>query len=102
MRFEYKHSLTIEDARERLKALGEYLSNRHGIQASWVDDDTVRFCGKYMVVEVEGEMLNAPGAVRFEGKDPGFLFRKKATTYIQGKLERYLDPATPSDTLPRQ
>jgi len=101
MDFEYKHSLSIEDARNRLKALGEYLCNRHGIQASWVDEDTVKFSGKYMVVEVEGEMRNAPGTVRFQGKDPGFLFRKKAQTYILGKLEKYLNPTTAADSLPR-
>ena len=101
MNFDYQHSLSDEDAWDRLQALGEYLQNRHGIHAS-VEGEVIRFSGKYMVVDVEGEMSMAPGVIRFSGKDPGFLWRKKATAYIQGKLEKYFDPNTPVTALPRK
>ena len=39
--------------------------------------------------------------VRFKGEDPGFLWRKKATEYIEGKLKAYLDPKVTISDLPR-
>ena len=37
---------------------------------------------------------------RFKGEDPGFLWRNRAKDYIQGKLEKYLDPKTAPAELP--
>ena len=65
------------------------------------DDGRARFHGKYMVVKIDGEMRLEQGFVRFRGEDPGFLWRKKATEYIQGKLKSYLDPKTTLGDLPR-
>ena len=101
MEIDHKHGLPVEDARARLQALGEYLHNRHGIKVTWQDADRARFSGKYLVVKIEGEMRLEPGHVRFRGEDPGFLWRKKATEYIQGKLTAYLDPRKTLDQLPR-
>jgi hypothetical protein len=39
--------------------------------------------------------------VRFRGEDPGFLWRRKASDYIEGKLEKYLDAKVPIGDLPR-
>ena len=101
MEIDHKHGLPIEDARARMRILGEYLHNRHGIKVTWADDDRARFSGKYLVVKIEGEMKIEEGRVRFNAADPGFLWRKKATEYIQGKLKAYLDPKTPVAELPR-
>jgi hypothetical protein len=101
MEIDHKHALPIEDARARLRALGEYLHNRHGINVTWRDDDHARFAGKYLVVKIDGEMTVEATRVRFHGEDPGFLWRKKATEYIQGKLKAYLDPTKTVDELPR-
>lgn len=101
MEIDYKHGLPEEDARARVRALGDYLHNRHGIDVKWLDDTRAAFHGKYMVVKIDGEMTMAPGVVRFRGKDPGFLWRKRAVEYIEGKLRVYLDPKTPVDELPR-
>ena len=57
--------------------------------------------GKYLVVKIDGEMSVGPNAVRFKGEDPGFLWRKKATEYIEGKLKAYLDPKVTISDLPR-
>ena len=97
----FKHSLSEDEARKRLRILGEYLDKRHGIKVTWTDDSHATFNGKYMVVKIEGELSMEPGVCKFKGKDPGFLWRKKATEYIEGKLEAYLDPKTPVDQLPR-
>lgn len=101
MNIEYKHGLGKAEAKARLEALGEYLSNRHGIRVSWSSDERATFTGKYMVVSIEGELSLTDEKVSFTGKDPGMLWRKKATSYIRDKLESYLDPKTPLDSLPR-
>ena len=101
MEIDYKHGLPLDDARARLEVLGEYLHNRHGIKVTWDENNRARFVGKYLVVKIDGEMRLENGVVRFRGEDPGFLWRKKATEYIKGKLEAYLDPKTTLAALPR-
>ena len=99
MEIDYKHTLTEEDARARLERLSSYLGNKHGIKVEW-NGPKAKFFGKYLVVTIDGELAVAPGVVTFRGADPGFLWRKKATQYIQGKLEKYLDPKLTLADLP--
>jgi hypothetical protein len=101
MKVEYPlGSLTQDDARARLGALGDYLQNKHGIAVTWSGDRaTVK--GKYLVVAIEGALSFAAGKAVFEGKDPGMLWRGKAKDYLAEKLAKYLDPRTPLDALPR-
>jgi hypothetical protein len=102
MRIDYTtESLTREDVRARLRALSDYLLNRHGIKIQWANEDSASFKGKYMVVKIEGELSIEDGMVKLRGKDPGLLWRKKAKNYLQGKLCTYLDPNTPVEDLPR-
>lgn len=98
---EHRHSLDPEDAQIRIRALGDYLANKHGLGVSWKGDDEAHITGKYLVVTIDGTVSLSPGAVRFKGKDPGMLWRGKAKDYLQGKLSKYLDPSTPADALPR-
>jgi len=100
MDFEYSYTLEKDDAKARLEALGDYLTNRHGIHCTW-DGDRGSFFGKYMVVKIHCEMTLGEQVIKFTGKDPGLLWRKKATGYMQKKLAMYLDPTTPLDDLPR-
>ena len=102
MRIDYSHRLTQDDARERLKALGDYLQNHHGIAVSWSDADHAKVTGRYLVVAIEGTVSLENGLVVFEGKDPGFLWRAKAKDYLMGKLKKYLDPALSLADLPRR
>jgi len=101
MEIDYKHELPEDEARARLEALGEYLGRRHGIHVSWLDGNRAKFSGKYLVVKIDGELSLAGPVVRFRGHDPGFLWRRKATDYIEGKLSKYLDPKVPLSELPR-
>jgi hypothetical protein len=101
MEIDYRHALADDDARARLQVLGEYLTNRHGIKVTWLDENRARFSGKYLVVKIEGELSMATGIARFRGEDPGFLWRRKASDYIEGKLAKYLDPKVPIADLPR-
>lgn len=99
MKFDYPHTLDKEDARTRLLRLGDYLMNRHGIQVSW-SGDRGSFRGKYLVVQIEGELVLGDGVVHVTGKDPGFLWRKRAAEYLKSKLATYLDPSRPAEKLP--
>ncbi len=100
MEINYKHELPVGDARARLEVLGEYLHNRHGIKVTWTGD-RAQFAGKYLVVKINGEMRVEGDLVLFRGEDPGFLWRKKATAYIEQKLKKYLDPRMTLSELPR-
>jgi hypothetical protein len=102
LRIDYPHKLPDEEARERVKALGDYLQNKHGIGVTWGDADHARVSGRYLVVSIEGSVALSPGLVVFQGKDPGFLWRGKAKDYLQAKLRKYLDPSVALDTLPRR
>ncbi|MBP6628067.1 MAG: polyhydroxyalkanoic acid system family protein [Kofleriaceae bacterium] len=101
MEIDFRHQLAEDDARARLRVLGEYLGAKHGIKVSWLDDNKARFSGKYLVVRIDGELSLSSQIVRFRGEDPGFLWRRKATDYIEGKLSKYLDPKVTLADLPK-
>ena len=96
------HGLELADARARLHALGDYLSNKHGLSISWNGEDEAFVSGSYLVVSISGSLRLTPTEVSFSGKDPGLLWRGKAKDYLTGKLEKYLNPATALDSLPRR
>jgi hypothetical protein len=102
MNIDFKHGLQSDEAKARVRALGEYLENRHGIRVTWDEaNELATVNGKYMVVNIRGSVKFAPGLVHFEGEDPGFLLRGKAKSYLTEKLEKYMDPSVPVDQLPR-
>jgi hypothetical protein len=97
---DFPYSLSEHDARSRLELLGAYLTNRHGIKVTWLDDGRARFTGRYLVVKIDGELTLGNGHARFKGDDPGFLWRNRAKDYMLGKLAKYLDPAAIVANLP--
>jgi hypothetical protein len=100
MEIDFQYSLPDPDAKSRLEILGEYLANKHGIKVTWVDSQRAKFSGKYLVVKIDGELSIGNGRAQFKGEDPGFLWRNRAKDYIQGKLQKYLDPTATPATLP--
>jgi hypothetical protein len=98
---EHRFSMSKDDARARLQALGEYLQNKHGLSVAW-SGDAATVSGRYLVVEISGRLTVSEGVARFSGKDPGFLWRGKAKDYLEHKLKTYLDPGKPLDQLPRR
>ena len=101
MELSHDHSFDPSEARERLRALGDYLQNRHGMQVTWTSEDSLHLKGKYTVVTIDAEVRLEPGRVHVAGKDPGVLLRGTAKKYVAGKLQTYLNPAEPLATLPR-
>lgn len=102
MEFDYCHSLGTEEACERVRALTDYLANRHGMQVQWTGPDTAEVRGKYTVVTIEANVRVEQGRVHVQGKDPGVLWRGPAKKYITGKLEKYLNSKKPLEQLPRR
>lgn len=100
MEIDFPYSLSDQDAKSRLDILGQYLANKHGIKVAWLDPNRAKFTGKYLVVKIDGELSLGNGHARFKGEDPGFLWRNRAKDYIQGKLEKYLDPKNAISDLP--
>lgn len=96
------HGLELTEARARLRALGEYLSNKYGLTITWTGEDEATVSGSYLVVTISGKLRLTPASVTFTGKDPGMLWRGKAKEYLLKKLERYLDPGLALDALPRR
>ena len=101
MEIDFQYSLPEADARSRLEILGAYLASRHGIKVTWVEPDRAKFTGKYLVVKIDGELTIGNGHCQFKGEDPGFLWRNRAKDYIQGKLQKYLDPKAELAQLPK-
>src|SRR5262249_7107128 len=100
MEIDFRYALSEEDALSRLQILGQYLTNKHGIQVTWLDRVRARFSGRYLVVKIDGELTVGNGTAQFRGEDPGFLWRNRAKDYIQGKLAKYLDPTADASQLP--
>lgn len=98
---EHNHQFAQDEAKARVKALAEYMSNKHGMQVQWTSDDTFRMQGKYKIVNIDATIALSAGKVHVTGKDPGMLWRGPAKAYITKKLEQYLDPGAPVDSLYR-
>jgi len=101
MKLEYVYTIPLEQARARIAALGEYLTNRHKIAVTW-EGDRVVFKGRFKkIVKIRGVLRLAEGVALFDGEDPGIAWRGQATKYIKRKLNAYLDAGTPIEALPR-
>jgi hypothetical protein len=98
---EHKHPFTHDEARERLKALADYLTNRHGMNIQWTDADRFHLTGKYTVVNLDVSVQVGPNKINVTGPDPGLLLRGAAKAYIARKVSEYLSPDAPLDTLRR-
>jgi hypothetical protein len=101
MELSHNHTFDENEARERIRALADYMQNRHGMQVTWTGPDAMHLRGKYTVVHIDAEVTLKPGVVHVKGKDPGMMLRATAKKYVGGKLEAYLDPGVPLADLPR-
>lgn len=101
MELSHDHTFDQDEARARVRALADYMQNKHGMQVTWNGDDSMHLRGKYTVVNIDAQVTLKPGNVHVVGKDPGMMLRATAKKYVGSKLETYLNPATPLDQLPR-
>jgi hypothetical protein len=91
MNLERTYELSDEDALERMKALADYWSTKHGIDARWNGDEVV-LSGKVKGVKFDGKVQIGDGRLIADVK-AGFLAEKLGgRKYVEGKLDDYLDP----------
>lgn len=94
--------VSAAEALERMRALGDYFHNRHGMSMRWESDTVAHLSGRYLLIQIEGTFRLGERAVHVDGKDPGFLVRAKASDYLERKIASYLDPEVPVDQLLRE
>ena len=98
---EHNHQFAQDEAKARVKALADYMSNKHGMQVQWTGEESFRMQGKYKVVNIDATITLSENKIQVTGKDPGMLWRGPAKAYITKKLEQYLNPGTSVDSLYR-
>jgi len=91
MRIEETHSFTPDEAQQRLKLLVDGWQQKYGLSAKW-SESGVAVNGKAMGVTIDANVKLEAGKVVADGKDPGLLLRKAATTYLARKFSEYFDP----------
>lgn len=94
MKFEVAHTLSREEAKQRVTELLGYWSEKYGIQSNW-NGDKAHIQGKAMGITINADLEVSERGVGGEATDPGFLFRDKAKKYLTQKFAAYLDPAGP-------
>jgi hypothetical protein len=98
MRLERKHRFTDDEALSRLRALTDYWGARYGVQTDWTGSKA-RISGKVRGVSFDGTIDVSGGAMVADMK-AGFLAEKLgAKGYVERKLDDYLDPAKPLESL---
>ena len=98
MRYERSYSCDDEEARARLKALTDYWDVKHGVPCDW-DGGRARLAGKKLGVKYDATVTVRDGTIVAEVK-AGFLAEKLgARSYVERKVDDYLDPANDLETL---
>ncbi len=91
MSFEKPFDFPQAEALERLQALTDHWSAKHGLQVEWNGSEG-RVSGKVRGVKFSGVMKVGDHRVTVEVK-AGFLAEKLGgRQYVEGKLTEYLDP----------
>jgi hypothetical protein len=91
MRIVVSHSLTVEDAQARMDALLGHWQRKYGIRAEWTGP-VAAVTGSVLGFKVKARLELAGAKVVLDGPDPGFLVRKRVSTYLDEKLRFYLAP----------
>ncbi|MFZ5470996.1 MAG: polyhydroxyalkanoic acid system family protein [Myxococcota bacterium] len=86
-----EHSFTVADAKERVRLLLDYWSQRFGVRAEWHGDEA-NVLGTVWGVAFRARLTVGALAVDAEVSDPGAILRGSAHDYIAGKLRKYLHP----------
>ena len=98
-REEMSYELSDEDARDRLRALSEYWSKKHGVHTEWLSDTSARLRGRKLGVKYDAKVDLGGGRVVVEASF-GFLAQKLGgPEYVRRKVTKYLDPSVSLDEL---
>lgn len=90
IQLDFNSPLSKDEITARMRLFGGYLG-RHGIQVVWIGD--IGYVnGKFMTVDVKGKVYIRQNGVTLEARDPGFLWREKAKSFLIGEIGKCLDP----------
>ena len=95
------HELDVSDAMDRIRALGDYYSNRYGARYT-TDGATIDLHARYLMLNVRVQATVCDGEVHITSRDPGRWLRGTSIKYATRKLGKYLDPKTPIEDLARR
>lgn len=91
MTFNVPHHWSRADAHARTQMLFDYWKKAYGVTSTWTGD-RAHVVGKVMGISIDAVLEVADDHIGGEGKDPGFLTRGMARTYITKKLQKYMHP----------
>jgi len=85
------HAFERATARERVSQLLRFWREAYGVRSSW-QGDRVRMQGSVLGIDVQGQLLVTDAAVVGLARNPGWLWREKAQSYVDWMLRKYLHP----------
>ncbi len=98
MKISKPHSFSAEDAAARLRALTTYWDTKYGTRTSWTGN-AARIQGKVKGIKFDGPYNIGDSSLDADVK-VGFLAEKMGGRgYVEHKVEQYLDPNTPVESL---
>ena len=98
MKISKPHSFSADDAAARLRALTSYWDSRYGTKTTWTGY-AARIVGKVKGIKFDGKFNVAESTLNADVK-VGFLAeRMGGKGYVEHKLEQYLDPNSPIESL---
>ena len=98
MKISKPHSFSAEDAAARLRALTTYWDTKYGTRTSWTGN-SARIQGKVKGIKFDGTFNIGDSSLDADVK-VGFLAEKMGGRgYVEHKVEQYLDPNTPVESL---
>ena len=101
LKLEVPHTLSRDDAKQRVDSVARYWASKYGVQVSWTGY-RAKLSGKVLGIQIDANLEITDKKVEGEATDPGILFRNKARQYITQKLLTALDPSkAPADAASR-
>jgi hypothetical protein len=98
---EVPHSLSLEEAQQRITALVGYWHRQYGFQSTWVGAEC-QLNGSFMGIHLNAEICILENKISGSATDPGFLLRKPAHKYLTQKMAEYLNPHQQLEEILRQ
>jgi hypothetical protein len=85
------HAFARATARERITQLLLFWREAYGVLSEW-QGNRVRMQGSVLGIDVQGLLLVTDGAVVGLARNPGWLWRGRAQSYVEWMLRKYLHP----------
>lgn len=85
------HGFSQAEAQVRVSQLLAYWGERFGVTSVW-RGDRVCLSGSILGKDIEAIFLVTGRGVRATAKDPGWPWRGRIRSYVDGKLKKYLHP----------